>query len=761
MNNSQEFTLFHYHLGPQAARDRAAQFMSGDVHRGIVELLTNSDTAYSTMKEISRNRRPIEVRISRSSSHRWFEVRDRAGGMNSETLRDKFTQGGATSTAGERGYFGLGAKDCAVFGEMTVETVDQSGNLNKVELSRNYIDNKIYKSRKATPEDYTRLFGRNRKATGTVIHVDLASQNNGGPSMPLFDSLYQKLRTHYPLRALINRNDVTLSNHTNQRKNSRKLNYPNPPWDSQDAVHLTDEYLTPDVNLDQTGQNCHLRLFKLPDEIPGLYSDESFDGFILVRSNVAAYGITLAGMETHPQGKRLVGELIDQNIPALLDSFRAHGPTEKNPYPVIKQSRDHKDGGLEAGHPCAQALMKELRNVVQKYLDELVSETKEAERAGASSALNNANREAGTWLGSYLDSEGTEPHGLPPGFYFLPPARAIPPYTDGSLYVYFVASEPPPQRQIQWDTDDNQLIQLRESMGEIEQLDAQSEYNVFRARVLFTAKDEGRTRVRATLGLFDSAEASIEIRPDTSPKEEFAFDSRLYSLQPSRRKTVRLIIPTEVLQSDRGDQVRFSIVPNNETVVLSRASVVNIDVCKPNKYGQLIMPLAIEGRAAGSSVVLTATYGELSATARVRVAGRGMPVKLDDKEIDPPADRATIFEETCPEHSEPLCLHVFVRHSRIQPFIGDPIERDDGQIEWGLVDSPGFRAMYADAVAEAAAQRRVLAKRYPALDDVNPDELFRLFWEEKKTALAQLQKIYIDEQTWNQQTHTQAGGDFR
>ena len=157
MNNSQEFTLFHYHLGPQAARDRAAQFMSGDVHRGIVELLTNSDTAYSTMKEISRNRRPIEVRISRSSSHRWFEVRDKAGGMNSETLRDKFTQGGATSTAGERGYFGLGAKDCAVFGKMTVETVDQSGNLNKVELSRNYIDNKIYKSRKATPEDYARL----------------------------------------------------------------------------------------------------------------------------------------------------------------------------------------------------------------------------------------------------------------------------------------------------------------------------------------------------------------------------------------------------------------------------------------------------------------------------------------------------------------------------------------------------------------------------------------------------------------------------
>ena len=53
-------------------------------------------------------------------------------------------------------------------------------------------------------------------------------------------------------------------------------------------------------------------------------------------------------------------------------------------------------------------------------------------------------------------------------------------------------------------------------------------------------------------------------------------------------------------------------------------------------------------------------------------------------------------------HKNELCLHVFARHPRLNPYLGEPRETADG-IFWSLNDSPGFRSMYAECVAEAVA----------------------------------------------------------
>ena len=193
-NKSQPTVRFDYGLNSQAARDRAQQFMGGKISRGIVELLTNSDTAYLRTKRDSK-RPNIEIRISRTAGDRWFEVRDMAGGMGRETVDAKFKEGGATSDVDARGFFGLGAKDCAVFGELVLETIDSARILTEVAIPSTFT-NATIRSYRATLEDYRGLFGRPREIAGTVVRINLTDLAEGGPPMPQYDTLYDTLRAH-------------------------------------------------------------------------------------------------------------------------------------------------------------------------------------------------------------------------------------------------------------------------------------------------------------------------------------------------------------------------------------------------------------------------------------------------------------------------------------------------------------------------------------------------------------------------------------
>ena len=82
---------FAYKIGAQGARDRARQFMGNEIARGIVELITNSDAAYTAQGVSQPKQRPIAVVVNAAA--RYIEVRDRAGGMSPEVVQDKFTEG--------------------------------------------------------------------------------------------------------------------------------------------------------------------------------------------------------------------------------------------------------------------------------------------------------------------------------------------------------------------------------------------------------------------------------------------------------------------------------------------------------------------------------------------------------------------------------------------------------------------------------------------------------------------------------------------
>lgn len=380
MSKSDNKFDFDYGIGPQGAQDRAKLFMGGKIVRGIVELLTNSDAAYARISsDQQRKNRPISITVN--NPERYFEIKDRAEGMAPETVKEKFTEGGATSEAGHRGYFGLGAKDCAVFGSLELHTIDRQGEYSTVKIPGNF-RGCSGEYRKATSADYEKLHGSTRKRSGTAIRIYVNSLEMGGARIPRFETLKNNLRTHYALRSLVGRNRINLTFDTGRKSHKDNLVYPGFPWENHGTKQIQDTVLKVPGYPDS---NPRLQLYELAEPVDGDPRDEMFEGFILVGSgDIADYGFTLAGLENQPQAKRLAGRLDDMYIQHLLDDYRTKGETRANPSPVVNQDRKHRNGGLDEAHPYSVALNKILRPILQKALGAIQDKSKGAERAGIS-----------------------------------------------------------------------------------------------------------------------------------------------------------------------------------------------------------------------------------------------------------------------------------------------------------------------------------------------------------------------------------------
>ena len=752
MDRSNKF-VFNYEIGPQAAQDRAKQFMGGKIVRGIVELLTNSDAAYARIgSDQQRKHRPISVTVNHAD--RYFEIKDRAEGMSPETVGEKFTKGGATSAAGHRGYFGLGAKDCAVFGSLELHTIDRDGNYSTVEIPGDF-RNCGGDHRKATAEDYERIHGENRRRSGTAIRINIDSQKLGGARIPRFETLARELRTHYALRSLIRRNRVHLAVLTGRKTSAEHLVYPGFPWENNRKASLVaeTEFEIPDY----PQSHPELLLYKLEEPVDGDPKDETFEGFVLVGSgDIADYGFTLAGLENQTHAKRLVGRLDDMYIQKLLDDYRTRGASQMNPSPVIGQDRRHRNGGLEESHPYAVALMKAFRPILQKALEAMQSESREAERAGVSEALEAANRDAGRFLSDMFDAggQGPEPKPLKEGFYFLPATRDLkrndPGWTSVSIYSIGNAG-----------ADKGEPVRLRAGSRRVCELESRTVELVKmgnrpdgrRGLVRLRAGSEaGTTALRAYLNE-NSAEATVRVVDNPPPQMRFTFERSKYSVKPGKRRKVGVLVPENLIEEAADSSVNLRMSDSRGGIVLRGSPDRNALECPfDGERIAYVVTFDLEGRRIGARAELTAEFRDLRTEAVITVGGGSVEVYIDDVTKPPPDQRAKVFEVAMPcgspEHLNETCLHVFTRHPRIEPYLGEPT-RDDN-IFWDLNDSPGFRAMCADSIAEAAAEFKIMGS-VATQEEMPPQDMFSLFWKEKKTVLARMQEIYIDRAKWGEQ----------
>ena len=753
MGESDNKFAFDYEIGPQAAQDRAKQFMGGKIVRGIVELLTNSDAAYAKVgSDQQRKHRSISITVNHAD--RCFEIKDRAGGMSPETVGEKFTKGGATSAAGHRGYFGLGAKDCAVFGSLELHTIDKDGNYSAVRIPGNFLGC-AGDHGKAAAEDYEKIHGENRRRSGTAIRINIDSPKMGGAKMPRFETLARDLRTHYALRSLLRRNKVHLTVLTGKKtSNAKQLVYPGFPWENnRKARQIADTELKVRNYPDSRPR---LVLHELAEPVDGDPKDETFEGFILVGSGeIADYGFTLAGLENQTHAKRLSGRLDDIYIQKLLDDYRTEGASEMNPSPVISQDRRHRNGGLEDSHPYAAALMKALRPILQKALEDMQAESKGAERAGISEALEEANRNAGRFLSDMFDAggQGPEPKPLKEGFYFLPstrdlrrndPARA-------SVSIYSIGGRASEGEEVRLRLASPRVCEIESDVVELVRM--QNRADGHRALVRLRAGSEpGTTALRASAN-GNSAEATVRVVDNPPPQTQFMFERSKYSVKPSKRRKVGVLVPEDLIEEGAENGVGFQLGDSRGGIVLLGSPERNVLECPfDGERVAYLVSFELEGRRIGARVEMTATFRDLRAGAVITVGGGSVEVYIDDVTKPSPDQRSKVFEVAMPcgrpEHLDETCLHVFTRHPRIEPYLGEPTE--DENIFWNLNDSPGFRTMCADSIAEAAAEFKIMSSM-ATLEEIPPQDLFSLFWKEKKTVLGKMQEIYIDKSKWDEQ----------
>ena len=741
---------FDYRIGPQGAQDRAKQFMGGKIVRGIVELLTNSDAAYARLGN-DQQRQHSSISITVNNSDRYFEIKDRAGGMSPETVKEKFAKGGTTSATGHRGYFGLGAKDCAVFGSLELHTIDRQGEYSTVKIPSNFQDCSG-DHRKATLQDYKKIHGTVRKRPGTAIRINVNSLELGGARIPRFETLLNSLRTHYALRSLIRRNRVHLTVATGKKNHEGNLVYPGFPWENSEAKQIWNTVLKVPDYPDSHPKLC---LYELTEPVEGDPKDETFEGFILVGSgDIADYGFTLAGFENQPHAKRLAGRLDDMYIQDLLNDYRTEGPSKANPSPVVSQDRKHRNGGLDDAHPYATALTKALRPILQKALEVMQAKSKGAERAGISKALEAANRDAGRSLSDLFDvgGQGPEPKPLKEGLYFLPGSKDLrrndPDWV--SISLYSIGDEAAEGEEVRLHLESPDICALEsDTVKLVKMRDRTAGY---RALIrLRSSSDLGITTMRASVN-GRTAEATVRVVDNPSPQMQFMFERSNYSVKPGKRRKVRVLVPENLVEDETDNSVSIHMGDSQDGIVLRGSPNRSVHECPFNgERIAYVVAFELEGRRIGAKADLTAMFRGLRAKAVITVGGGSVQIYIDDQTNPPPDQRSKVFDVTLPcskpEHLNETCLHVFTRHPRIEPYLGEPT--DDDNIFWDLNDSPGFRAMCADSIAEAAAEFRIM--NFVTQEEIQPEDLFNSFWKEKKTVLTKMQEIYIDKSKWDEQ----------
>ena len=107
----------------RAFHQDAVEAMGGNIIRGIIELVTNSDDAYVDVTNGPKQKKII-IEVEHKRGKPWkVVVRDRATGMSAKDLEEKITKLGKRTSGFERGEnkrgnLGRGAKDVTAFGNV-------------------------------------------------------------------------------------------------------------------------------------------------------------------------------------------------------------------------------------------------------------------------------------------------------------------------------------------------------------------------------------------------------------------------------------------------------------------------------------------------------------------------------------------------------------------------------------------------------------------------------------------------------------------
>jgi Histidine kinase-, DNA gyrase B-, and HSP90-like ATPase len=696
--------------GERAFGQDAHEAMRGDIIRGLIELITNSDDAYAKLGNVHGKLR-IEIEHRRGTTWRVI-VRDRAIGMTQVEMRRRIIElGGRTSgfETGQavRGNQGRGAKDLTAFGPVLFESI-KNDDYAVLRLQPNGDYEEPARTRRATSEDRRRL-GISR-ANGTVVTVTVRDSIR----CPNHGTLKKKLSSHFQLRDIMVDRD-------------REVVLVNLNTGEEDRLHfqLAEREMIRSANLAIEGYpevTASLTVRRLPERCEDVPADPYRLGGILIKGGRAIYENTLFSFEGNPHAGFLYGALVCEHIDTLARDYddrreRKIAHATDNPIPIIGRARD----GLRHEHPfyvgLRQAAETVLREIINKEEERIRRAAAQMENENTRRNLDRLAREAARFMEEELRNAEAEELPGGPGKGAVKPLAIIP--SEGICYLgegrtlTVVASR-------EGLTEDSAVSVMMDPEGVVELRDGttiplrphrrRDDVLVGQLRIqplvpeltLIQAEIQGRI-----------AEALIEVHeertppPRPEPPEALEFERPRYRIGWTKTKALTLRAPREICEA--GSIIKVSSDTPGIVVLTDRVPMeFNVQL------GCVLGTVHVEGRALGASGTIYASFENFNAQCRAFVArdeqGPRLLFKLEDKD-------GGKYRALWEEHEDPMTgdriqiLEIMGKHPALRRYLGEPPDFPGQNTYWA-------KLIIGEIIADNVC--REIARRVDALR--NPDE---------------------------------------
>jgi len=711
---SDQMVKGHVEYTDRAFEQDTHDAMRGDIVRGLIELITNADDAYTLLGD-GMGKILVEVEHRKTSDWK-VVVKDRASGMTQEVLVAKIVKlaervSGFESGRAVRGNLGRGAKDVSAFGPTMYESIsgDQYAYL---QLLTNGHYTALKKPRKVTSDDRKRLGipRGNGTAVTVLVGVRTVCPNHG--------TLMERLAKHFQLRDIMSdaRREVVLVN-LNSRERDR-LRFA-PPASA----------LLRSVVLDipgYPGASASVVIGRLPERCDRAKTDPFRPCGLLLKGQRAIYENTLFSSESNPYASFISGRVECPYIDVIAREYddrrdASQAPTVLNPMPIITRSRD----GLQSDHPFYVAL----KSAVDVVLADVVREEEERIRREASRMENEKTRRSFDRLvrevARFMEDElrDAEAEVLPPGGgngrkepepLVIVPGEATC-YLDQIRTLTVIArreglSEVP---NVKVFVDPEGVVELVDG-GEIILTPHKKRDDVMVGQLrlrplvpdvtLLQCEVEGR-----------EAEAIVEVReekatpPPPEPPTCLEFERPRYRIGWMKKKTIVLRAPREVFRE--GSVAKITSDSPGIAVLTG-----NVALEKDPATEGLRAEIRLDARALHAEAQVEAWIDGQVAQCHVLVSSQeeGPSLRFELVDEDQGIYRA-LWKDVADRAGETVkVLQIMGRHTALKRYLGDPPEFP-GQ------ETPLVKALMAEIIADNVC--REIGRRVDALrtQDERPD----------------------------------------
>jgi hypothetical protein len=454
------------------------------------------------------------------------------------------------------------------------------------------------------------------------------------------------------------------------------------------------------------GAVAKITIFRNSERFDDPPPDPCRPGGLLVKGRRAIYENTYFGFENHPYAGLFSGRVecgfIDSLVSEYDEKLVSRRPQdENNPIPIITRHRD----GLQHTHPFYRALAA----ACEKPLGELIK-AEEARAAGAPAREGAQMRRMLDALGRDLsrlideDLKEIDEEGLLGGdgkalvdMKLIPEQAVLYMGEDKTITVVVPASSE--ATSVDVEVEPGGVVELVD--GSSIKLQAhRKRAGVLVGQIRLRPLLENQTLLTARCGAF-SAVALVDVRPareevQVPPPDCLQFEREAYRVGWTRKKTIRLMAPVEVVDAE-GALVKVS---SSDGGLVVRGGGVELKL--DDEYEDYVGEVVIEARTLGATATISATMGRSQASCRVVAVrdegGPNLSIQIRDEEQG--NLRSVISKE-----GEQTVINVMGRHPVMRRYRGPSPEFPGDQ-------QPSTKMLVAEIIADQAA-RLVMEKKFP------------------------------------------------